>query len=93
MEQTNTHAPGNSTLDRRVDSSRWRADAEAADEQARQRAAQARREEEQQLQQRESAQPQAAQAETDPLWQRWWGAGPTLAFSYSPLRRWRRPTR
>jgi len=80
MEQTNTHAAGNSNSDRRVDSSRWRADAEAADEQARQRAEQARQEEEgEQLQRPEAAQgamqrePQLnrAEASSDPVWQRW----------------------
>ena len=79
MEQTNTHAAGNSNSDRRVDSSRWRADAEAADEQARQRAEQARQEEEEQRQRPEAAQgaplpePQLTRAEasSDPIWQRW----------------------
>jgi hypothetical protein len=68
MEQTNTQAAGNSNSDRRVDSSRWRADAEAADEQARQRAEQARQEEEEQLQRPEAAQ---AAPSSDPVWQRW----------------------
>jgi len=69
MEQTNTHDAGNSNSDRRVDSSRWRADAEAADEQTRQRAEQARQEEEQEQLQR----PEAAQGapSSDPVWQRW----------------------
>jgi hypothetical protein len=81
MEQTNIGTADNSNSDRRVDSSRWRADVEAADQQARQRAVQSRQEEDEgqleppevaqaaPLQQSETAQADVA---TDPLWQRWW---------------------
>ena len=49
MEQTNNNSAGDPQSERRIDSSRWRADAEAANERARreeQRAFQERREQE-----------------------------------------------
>ena len=76
MEQTNMQPASNSNSDRRVDSSRRRAEAEAdgqREEQVRQREEQVSRQDEPA---RPPAQPtelaQAAETATDPVWQRWW---------------------
>ena len=74
MEQTNTHPVGNSNSDRRVDSSRRRADAEWADEPTLQQDERALQQDEPALQQDEPEQPRElapAEAATDPVWQRW----------------------
>jgi hypothetical protein len=64
MEQTNFDSSNGSNPDRRIDSSRRRAEAEAANQQAREEEWQTRDEEEVRI-------PPADQGSNDPMWQRW----------------------
>jgi hypothetical protein len=75
MEQTNMHPVSDPNSDRRIDSSRRRAEAEAAGEHTRQQEQARQERQDEEVQRVESADHQeAAQAPvaTDPVWQRWW---------------------